>query len=93
MPKAGDLVIAIFLDRDSDSPVVYTAVFSDGSFTVSRYADESNQYKALIDFCHGNRIAVENDEEGDGDKDKVIIETAKKKHLFSMDSEDMKVVM
>ncbi|MBS5063460.1 MAG: hypothetical protein KHZ58_06750 [Hungatella hathewayi] len=93
MPEVGDLVIIIFLDGNFDSPIVYAAVFPDGSSTVSRYADEDNQYKVLIDSFHGNRIVVEDNKEGDGDKDKVTIETAKKKHLFLMDNENMKVVM
>ena len=92
MPEVGDLVIIIFLDGNFDSPIVYAAVFPDGSSTVSRYADEDNQYKVLIDSFHGNRIVVEDNKEGDGDKDKVTIETAKKKHLFLMDNENMKIV-
>ena len=48
--------------------------------------DEDNQYKKIM-TRHGNTILFEDNKEGEGDKDKIKIETPKSTHRIELDNE------
>lgn len=86
LPEIGDQVLLAFEEGNIDKPYIIGCVYGDSASFLSKVADEENQYKCIA-TKNGSRILFEDNKEGEGDKDKITIETAKSSCQFLMDNE------
>ena len=86
LPEIGDQVLLAFEEGNIDKPYIIGCVQGDSGSFLSKVADEDNQYKCIA-TKNGNRILFEDNKEGEGDKDKITIETAKGGCQILMDNE------
>lgn len=84
LPEVGDQVLLAFEQGNLERPYVIGCIPKDSSKVVA--ADKNNQYKKIV-TKNGNSIIFEDKEEGDGEKDKIQIQTAKNIHNIIMDNE------
>lgn len=92
MPEVGDQVLLAFENGNIEKPFVIGCVPVDSSSFFSGSVDEDNQVKRIV-TKNGSTVSFEDNKEGDGDKDKITIQTAKKKHTILMDNENKKIVI
>lgn len=92
LPEVGDQVLLAFENGNIDKPYVIGCVPQDNSNFLSGAVDEKNQYKKIV-TRYGNEIVFEDNKEGEGEKDKITIRTAKKDHVISMDNENHKITI
>ena len=86
LPEIGDQVLLAFEEGNIDKPYIIGCIQGDSGSFLSKMADEDNQYKCITTKS-GNRILFEDNKEGEGDKDKITIETAKSVCQILMDNE------
>lgn len=87
LPEVGDQVLLAFECGNIEKPYVIGCIPKDNSKVLSKSADEHNQFKRII-TRHGSVIAFEDNKDGDGEKDKITIQTAGKAHTILMDNEN-----
>jgi uncharacterized protein involved in type VI secretion and phage assembly len=87
LPETGDQVLLAFEGGNIEKPYVIGNVLKDNSKFLSRSSDEDNQIKRIV-TKNGSTIWFEDNKEGDGEKDKILVETAGKAHSFFMDNEN-----
>lgn len=92
MPEVGDQVLLAFENGNIEKPFVIGCVPVDSSSFFTGSVDENNQIKRIV-TKNGSTVAFEDNREGDGDKDKITIQTAKKRHTILMDNENKKIVI
>ncbi len=86
LPEIGDQVLLAFEQGNIEKPYVIGCVPKDSNQFLTRAVDENNQYKKII-TKNGNTILFEDNKEGEGEKDKIEIVTAKQKHQIRLDNE------
>ncbi len=92
IPEIGDQVLLAFEEGNIDKPYVIGSVHNDSNTFLSGISDEDNQYKCIA-TKNGNRILFEDNKEGDGEKDKITIETAGKSCKLMLDNENKKIML
>ena len=91
IPEVGDQVIVIFEQGNIERAFVIGAVPKTNSTFMSKAFDEHNDIKR-IQTRNGNTIDILDNHEGEGDKDKITITTAKDGHKFQLDN-DKKIML
>jgi uncharacterized protein involved in type VI secretion and phage assembly len=86
-PEVGDQVALAFEGGNIEKPYIIGCVSRDSDKFIGRAADEDNQYKR-IGTKNGSSLTFEDNKEGDGEKDKIILQTAGKSHTMLMNNED-----
>lgn len=92
MPEAGDEVLLAFENGNIEKPFVIGCVCLENSRFLSGAVDEKNQLKQIM-TKNGSTILFEDHKEGDGEKDKITVRTAKKRHAIVLDNENKKIVI
>lgn len=92
LPEVGDQVLLVFENGNIEKPYVIGCIPQDNSTFLSGAVDEQNQYKKIV-TKYGSEIVFEDNKEGEGEKDKISIRTAKKDHVISMDNENHKITI
>ena len=90
VPEIGDQVLLTFEDGNIEKPFVIGCVAAANSSFFSKQSDENNQNKCITSK-NGNTIRIVDNAEGDGEKDKIEIKTAKNELMLSLDNEFHKV--
>jgi len=86
LPEVGDQVLLVFEQGNIEKPYVIGCIPKDNDKILRQSADEDNQYKKIV-TKNGNTIYFEDNKEGEGQKDKIKIITAKEGHRIEMDNE------
>lgn len=86
LPEVGDQVLLVFEQGNIEKPYVIGCIPKDSDQFLKKAVDEKNQYKKII-TKNGNTIYFEDNKEGEGEKDKIRIETAKTGHRIELDNE------
>ena len=92
IPEIDDQVLIAFEQGNIDRAFVIGAVPKANSSFMQQAFDEKNQYKR-IKTRNGNLIEVIDNKEGEGEKDKITIKTAKDSHKFVLDNENKKITI
>lgn len=92
IPEVGDQVLVVFEQGNIDRPFVIGAVPKTNSNFMQQAFDEKNQFKR-IKTRNGNLIEIMDNGEGEGDKDHIIIKTAKDLHKVEIDNENKKILI
>ncbi|MDD2972851.1 MAG: phage baseplate assembly protein V [Lachnospiraceae bacterium] len=92
LPEIDDQVLVVFEQGNIEKPYVIGCVPKDSNQFLKKAADENNQYKKIM-TKNGTHITFEDNKEGEGEKDKLQIETAKSAHTFSMDNENKVITL
>ena len=92
LPEAGDQVLLAFEQGNIEKPYVIGCIPKDNDQILRTSADEDNQYKKIV-TKNGNTIYFEDNKEGEGDKDKIHIVTAKGAHRLELDNEKHQIVL
>lgn len=92
LPEIGDQVLLVFEEGNIDRPYIIGCVHGDNNRFIDGMADEDNQFKSIT-TRNGNKILFEDNKEGEGDKDKIKIETAKSSCKILLDNENQKLVL
>ena len=86
LPEVGDQVLLTFEQGNIEKPYVIGCIPKDSDQILRKSVDEDNQYKKIV-TKNGNTIYFEDHKEGEGQKDKIKIITAKESHRIEMDNE------
>lgn len=86
VPEENDQVLVVFEQGNIERPYVIGCIPRMNDSFIKQAADEHNQYKKII-TKNGNTILFEDNQEGEGDQDKIKILTAKNKHKVELDNE------
>ena len=92
MPEIGDEVVLAFENGNIEKPFVMGCTCLENSHFLVGAVDEKNQYKQIM-TKNGSTILFEDNKEGEGDKDKITLITAKKRHSIVLDNENKKIVI
>lgn len=92
LPEAGDHVLVAFEQGNIEKPYVIGCIPKVTDQFLKKSVDEKNQYKKIM-TRHGNTILFEDNKEGDGEKDKIRIETPKSAHFIELDNEKEKMLI
>lgn len=86
LPEVGDQVLLVFEQGNIEKPYVIGCVPKDANSFLRNAVDKDNQYKKIV-TKYGNSIIFEDNAQGEGEKDKITIHTAKEAHTICMDNE------
>ena len=86
LPEVGDQVLLVFEQGNIEKPYVIGCIPKDRDQILKKSADEENQFKKIV-TKNGNTIYFEDNKEGEGDKDKIKVVTAKETHRIELDNE------
>lgn len=92
LPEVGDQVLLVFENGNIEKPYVIGCIPKDSSQFISGAADEKNQFKKIM-TRHGTKIEFMDNKEGEGEKDKFSIVTAKDMHSLVIDNEKKTVTI
>ncbi|MDR1605112.1 MAG: phage baseplate assembly protein V [Gracilibacteraceae bacterium] len=87
LPEVGDQVLLVFEGGNIEKPYIIGCVPRDGAKFLSGSADADNQVKRIV-TRNGSMISFEDNKDGGGAKDKILVETAGKAHQFLLDNEN-----
>lgn len=86
LPEVGDEVLVVFEQGNIERPYIIGCIPKDADKFLKKCADENNQFKKIVS-THGNTIYLEDNKEGDGEKDKIRILTSLEEHFIELDNE------
>lgn len=92
LPEKGDQVILVFEDGNIEKPYVIGCIPRDKDQFLKKSANEKNQIKQ-IQTRNGSRITFWDDEQEEGNKDKITISTANDQHQMVFDNENKKITV
>ncbi len=92
VPEVGDQVILVFEQGYIDRGFVIGAVPKNNSGFMKKAFDEHNNIKR-IKTRNGNTIDIIDNNEGDGEKDKITITTSTSAHKIELDNEKKKILI
>lgn len=92
IPEVGDQVIVAFEQGCIERPFIIGAVPKTASSFMKGAFDEDNKIKR-IKSRNGNVIDFIDNKEGEGDNDKITINTAKELHKMELDNEKKKILI
>ncbi|MCL1806968.1 MAG: phage baseplate assembly protein V [Oscillospiraceae bacterium] len=87
LPEVGDQVLLAFEGGNIEKPYVIGSVLKDSQKFLGGSADENNQIKRIV-TKNGSTVSFEDNKEGEGEKDKLLIETAGRAHSLLLDNEN-----
>ena len=87
LPEVGDQVLLAFEGGNIEKPYIIGCVPKDNDKFLTGSVDQNNQIKRIM-TKNGSVIAFEDNKEGDGQKDKIKIETAGTAHTVLLDNEN-----
>ena len=87
LPEVGDQVLLAFEGGNIEKPYIIGCLPMDNSKLLSKTVDEHNQYKRIM-TRNGSAVIFEDNKEGDGEKDKITVETAGQSHQILLDNEN-----
>lgn len=91
-PEIGDQVLLAFEQGNIEKPYVIGCVAKDSNSFLRKAFDQDNRYKKIT-TKNGSTITFEDHPQGEGDKDKITIQTANTAHTIMMDNENHKIVV
>lgn len=91
-PEIGDQVLLTFEQGNIEKPYVIGCVPKDANSFLRKAVDEKNQYKKIV-TKNGNSVVFEDNEQGEGEKDKISVFTAKEAHAIRMDNEKKQITI
>ncbi|MCR5626482.1 MAG: phage baseplate assembly protein V [Lachnospiraceae bacterium] len=86
IPEIGDQVIVVFEHGNIARPFVVGCIPKDNDQFLTKSVDEKNKFKKIT-TKNGNTITFEDNPEGDGEKDKIFINTSKEANKIHLDNE------
>lgn len=86
LPEVGDQVLLAFEQGNMERPYVIGCILKDNDRFLKKAADEDNTFKKIT-TKNGSTITFEDKKEGEGEKDKILISTAKDMHRIELDNE------
>ena len=92
IPEVGDQVAIIFEGGNIERPYILGCVARDNDKFLGAAIDENNQIKR-IGTRNGNSITFFDHKDGDGDKDKLTLQTAGREHSIVLDNEGKQMVV
>ena len=92
LPEVGDQVLLAFEQGNIEKPYVIGCVPKDADRFLTSSADQNNQFKKIV-TKNGNTILFEDNEQGEGSKDKIRIHTAEESHSIELDNENNKITI
>ncbi len=92
LPEVGDQVLLVFDQGNIEKPFVIGCIPKDNNSFLMRAVDERNRYKKIV-TRNGNTILFDDNPEGEGEKDRIEITTAKEKHTISLDNERNQIII
>lgn len=87
LPEIGDQVLLVFEQGNIEKPYIIGAIPKDRNPFLKESVHAKNQNKTIL-TRNGNRIAIEDNPEGNGQKDRIQIATAKNLHRMELDNEN-----
>jgi uncharacterized protein involved in type VI secretion and phage assembly len=87
LPEEGDQVLLAFEGGNIEKPYIIGCVPLDSAKFLGQSVDEHNQFKRIM-TKNGNLISFEDNKDGEGQKDKILIETPGKAHDLLLDNEN-----
>ena len=91
-PEIGDQVLLAFEHGNIEKPYVIGCVAKDSNQFLKKATDSNNQYKKIV-TKNGNSVIFEDNEQGEGENDKITVHTAKESHSILLDNENKKIVI
>ena len=92
IPEVGDQVLLVFEQGNIERAFVIGAVPKSNSGFMQKAFDENNQFKKII-TKNGNTIEIVDNKEGEGDNDRITINTSKNLHKIVLDNEKKKILI
>lgn len=92
IPEVGDQVIVAFEQGCIERAFIIGAVPKTASAFMKGAFDENNKVKR-IKSKNGNTIELIDEKEGEGDKDKIAVSTAKELHKIELDNDKKKILI
>ncbi|MDR1797878.1 MAG: phage baseplate assembly protein V [Clostridiales Family XIII bacterium] len=86
LPEVGDQVLLVFEGGNIEKPYIVGCVAKDKDKFLSGSVDKDNVKKRIV-TKHGSQLLFEDAKEGDGDKDRLTLATAKGQHTLLMDND------
>lgn len=90
LPEQGDQVILVFEDGNIEKPYVIGSIAKDYDKFLKNSATPKNQIKQL-QTRNGSRLSFWDDEEEEGNRDRITLSTAKDAHQMILDNEKKKI--
>ena len=87
LPEAGDQVLLAFEQGNIEKPYVIGCIPKDSDQILKKSVDEDNQYKKIV-TRNGNTLYFEDNKEGDGEKDKILLSDQYGSNVIRMKTED-----
>lgn len=87
LPEVGDHVLVAFEQGNIEKPYVIGCIPKENDKFLKKAVDEKNQYKKIT-TKNGSTILFEDNKEGEGEKDKIKIETPASTHRIELDNEN-----
>ena len=91
LPEVGDQVLLVFEQGNIEKPYIIGCIPKNNDKFLKDSVHEKNQFKNIV-TKNGNTIALEDNPEGDGQKDKITIKTSQTTHRLELDN-DKKVMV
>lgn len=92
LPEVGDQVLLAFEQGNIEKPYVIGCIPKDANRFLTQSVDENNQYKRIV-TKNGNTILFEDNPDGEGEKDKIEIYTAKEAYKINLDNERQRITI
>lgn len=92
LPEKGDMVLLAFEGGSVEKPYVIGCIPRSNDSFLKTSADEQNQKKNIV-TRHGNKLCFTDCKEGEGEKDKIEIQTAGESHGFVLDNEKNTILL
>ncbi|MDR2157585.1 MAG: phage baseplate assembly protein V [Clostridiales Family XIII bacterium] len=87
LPEIGDQVLLAFENGNIEKPYVIGCVSKDNDRFLGRSVDKDNTVKRIV-TRNGSELKFEDNREGEGEKDRITLSTAKTTHLLKLDNEN-----
>lgn len=92
LPEVGDQVLLVFEGGNIEKPFIIGSVPKDDNKFLSGSVDENNRTKRIV-TRNGSTLLFEDNKDGEGEKDKITVQTAKKKHTILLDNENKRILI
>jgi uncharacterized protein involved in type VI secretion and phage assembly len=86
LPEIGDQVLLAFENGNIEKPYVIGCISKDRDQFLSKSVDKDNKIKRIV-TRNGSELKFEDNKEGEGDKDRITLSTAKTSHMLKLDNE------
>jgi uncharacterized protein involved in type VI secretion and phage assembly len=87
LPEIGDQVLLAFENGNIEKPYVIGSVLKDRDRFLGQSVDKDNTVKRIV-TRNGSELKFEDNREGEGEKDRITLSTAKSTHSLKLDNEN-----